>query len=228
MPKKTKSQISSQNKKADTHNEKPNGLRLVISNPSPAPESPASPLPQQNQEFSCEIRMRSPFLYTLVARDKKHYLNCELTLELERNDPNSLSVICHFTPIDDEALHHFVLEDENLLGMILIHFQMKLLQQLLSFCDEQNASELIIRIDEGEEEAFGIYQEVVSYADKVPGKDGQVTEIVISTNSETLDHWAKFMNEVSQSFRQTLWRDQRTNHAIQAYLKFNSCMDAFN
>lgn len=81
-------------------------------------------------------------------------------LEIEADELNSLSVICHFPYIDDDVLNHFVSEDEDLLGMILIQFQMKILNQLLSFCASKNATNLIIRIDENISEAIGIYQEI--------------------------------------------------------------------
>lgn len=205
----------------------PKQLKLVVSNSVSPLKSSLSYIKNSNTGFTSEVRMKSPSLYSLIAHENFHYLSCELILELEADESDTLSVTCDFPYIDSDVLNHFVSEDEELLEMILIQFQMKILKQLLSFCISYKATNLIICINEDEIETLGIYQEIISYVDKIPGKQGILSELVIQTNKKTFNHWNNFMNDVNKNFRQTLWKDQKENPAIREYLKLNPCMRMF-
>ncbi len=206
-------------------------LKLVISNtdldtkssqPSQAPSLPSGGAP-----FTAKIILRGPSLYSLAACDPSHHLNCELLLETLANEQeneyeNSLEpkiVICHYPIIPDDDLNHYVWEDETLLGITLIQFQMKLMEQLLLFCTNHNASQLKIYADDGQEETLGIYREYLYANGSNLDRSGDNAQIIMPMCQQVSQDWLSFMNKVTLDFRQTLWRDQRTNPAIRHYLK---------
>lgn len=45
------------------------------------------------------------------------------------------------------------------------------------------------------------------------------TEIIILTNRKIFDRWIDFMHDIAMRFRQFLWKERKTNPAIQHYLK---------
>lgn len=200
-------------------------LKLVVSNPIPVQESlsPSQPI-SSNLGFTAAVQNKGPHLYEMKVQDLSHYLRCDLTLETEesRNETELETVICHFPDISDEELNDFVWEDETLLGITLIQFQMKILEQLLLFCAAHNAKNLIIRLDEVQNKKLEIYREIVAYEDNIPAKEGKFIEMTIPTNPKTFDNWVAFMNKVNIEFRQTLWQDQCKNPAIRQYLKSHS------
>jgi len=73
---------------------------------------------------------------------------------------------------------------------------MKIMEQLLMFCSNQYASNLIIYTDDTQSEALGIYREfLVTEGYPLP----QVVdnpEISILINEKTIHSWAKYMNKV--------------------------------
>lgn len=215
-----------------TPQKKAPSLKLVVSNSSPIQKKNPSQTLDPNTGFIAEVRKRSHCHYVLVARDPFHYLDCEIVLEIHDNEDEEelepRAVVCHFPNILAEELNEFVEEDETLYGMILIQFQMKLLEQILLFCRDHDALNLLIYVDDTSEgHAFGVYRSLVIYEDKVPTTTGTKTQMVIPTTQKTFDKWIDFMEQLNQNFRQTLWEDQRTNPSIRAYLKSNPCLKFF-
>lgn len=202
-------------------------LKLVISNSFSPQEVTSSPTMNSNAGFTAEVRRMAPSVYEIAAQEPCHYLSCELLLELEKDETDSLAAICHFPDIDDEQLNIFVGEDETLLSLILIQFQMKILKQLLLFCDSYNVANLIIRTDKDQAEKLNVYREVVIYENQVPARTGMLAEMIIRTNQNTLKQWTNYMDEIGIRFRQTLWQDHRDNLAVREYLKLNPCMERF-
>lgn len=171
--------------------------------------------------FSSEIRQRAPGLHAMVIQDPSHYLFCELILEVQkgRHESEYGIVICQFPKISDEKLKIYVNEDETLSGMIMIRFQMKIMEQLLIFCTHQRASNLIIYVDDDQAKTMGIYQDFVVSEDHVVTPVGEKTEMIVLTDPEIFDDWMQYMNQVTILFQQTLWQDQSGNPAIRRYLK---------
>ena len=131
-------------------------------------------------------------------------------------------MICHFPNISDEKLNDYVWKDETLLGMILIQFQMKIMEQLLAFCANQYASNLVLYIDDAEIESLEIYREFLFTEGYPLPQTADNSEIIIPTNKQAIQKWTKYVNKINIEFRQTLWREQRLNPAIRQYLKTSS------
>jgi len=202
-------------------------LRLVVSNPSPLPApvklSPSIGNSDATAPFTAKVRLRGPWLYEMAVRDTSHYLKCNLTLEVEeaQNEIELGRVVCHFPAILDKQLSAFVEEDETLHGMIMIQFQMKIMEQLLLFCGDYSVSHLVIYTDDEHAEELGIFQDFLIHQDQTLTPQGEKTEMIISTDSETFDEWIDFMEEVNLKFGQELWREQRHNPVIREYLKLH-------
>jgi len=201
-------------------------LELVVSNSNPLQEPPFSQTTWSNSKgkpsFTAEVHVRGPNLYSLLARDLFDHLECELILETEERDSDSLepvAVICHFPNISDEKLQDHIWLDDTLYGIIMIQFQIKLLEQLLLFCATHYASKLIIFADDVQADALGVYQDFLTYHDQTLTYKGEKTEMVIPADRATFDAWIDFMEKITIDFRQTLWREQRSNPFIRQYLK---------
>jgi hypothetical protein len=137
-------------------------------------------------------------------------------------------VICHFPKINDVELKEFVWGDTVLYGILMVTFQMNVLEQLFLFCETHKASKLLIFADNVDE--LGIYKDFLAYKDKSKNinpagskreeEKGKQPEIIIPVDQGTLDVWAGFMKAVTIRFRQVLRDGQKTNPAIQHYLNF--------
>jgi hypothetical protein len=88
--------------------------------------------------FASDVIYKGPSLYSMLTHDASNYLECDLTLEIEEYDEKT--VICHFPYVDDEDLLAAIGEDETLYGIVMIQFQMSILEQLFSFCANHYAS----------------------------------------------------------------------------------------
>jgi hypothetical protein len=85
-------------------------------------------------------------------------------------------VLCHFPNILTEQLNEFIEEDETLHGMIMVQFQMKILEQLLLFSSDHEALSLFIHTENTSEgHALGIYRKSAIYEDKIPTTTGTKT-----------------------------------------------------
>jgi hypothetical protein len=197
-------------------------LRLVVSNP----DRFSWKIRGSNIGFAAEVCMRTPTLYTMAAREPYHYLRCNLPLEIEEDESSlsPVSIVCQFPPLSADHLKDFVEEDETLLGMILVQFQMKILKQLLLFCLNHSAETLMIQVGEDQGDYMGIYQRFVTYEDRIPMKSGKMIQMTIPVNPEILRKCTDFIDEIYEKFLQTLWRRQRKNAAIRAYLKSISAL----
>jgi hypothetical protein len=202
-------------------------LTLVVSNP-PAIEKSSRPflLSRPTEGFSAELKAvpvkDEPFtLYEMTIKDPSHYLECTLKIEVQEDldKDKEGKVICRFSPLNDNPLNDLVMKDETLFSLILIQFQMKVMEQLLLFCADRYASRLTISMNDEEAEKFGIYEDFLTHKKQTRTISGKQTEMVMSADQETFDAWVNFMDKTKRDFRQTLWKDQRENPVIQFYLK---------
>lgn len=199
-------------------------LKLILSQPSPSLEVPSfsreNEQPKCVEPFSVSIKVQAPLLYIMTAQDPAHFLACDLILEIENtiNEFGSPTVICHFPHIDDDKLNYSIDEDETLLGIITIQFQMNILQQLLKFCDSHRVSKLIIYADDDYYDYLGIYREFVSYGTLNPADLGN-NELIFTVDPQIICDWTDYMDQMNISFRQTLWQHQKRNFAIKNYLR---------
>ncbi len=98
-------------------------------------------------------------------------------------------------------------------------FQMKIMEQLLAFCAIHHAANLVIFADDDQANDLGIYRDFLPYKNPSVVSRGERTEIIISADPKTFDAWREFMEDITIKFRQTLWKGQKTNPAIQHYLR---------
>lgn len=201
-------------------------LKLVVSNPLPvgivtSQETFSGRNTDTPSSFTVNVYLKGPSLYEMTIQDPSHHLKCDLILEVEEplDDSDAGSVICHFPTISDEALNDFVEEDETLYGMLMIQFQIQVLEQLLLFCATHYASTLVIFADDDQADALGVYQDFLTYKDQTLTHKGEKTEMVIPADQETFDAWIDFMDQINKNFHQSLWRDQKANPVIRNYLK---------
>lgn len=214
-------------------------LRLIPHNPEArcqnalSQESKTNVIPFQNS--SCEgflftFQETSPRLYVFNFQDRAHGLSCALTLERQESfrcfgDETEEGhhfvplMACDFPYINGQRLKGKVLGDEYLEGIAMLRFQLKILEELLLFCDDKEAAYLILNFNEINLDYLEIYQQFLISEEDVPTARGTQTEIVIATDLETYDEVIDFMDDVDKKFRQALWRDQKTNPAFRQYLK---------
>jgi hypothetical protein len=190
-------------------------LKLVVSNLAP------SKPPRSTEGFSAKTVHKGNEVYQMVAQNPSHYLKCDLTLEVMGNscEEHGGGVICHFGNIVDEAFNKFVEWDETLYGNLMIQFHMNIMEKLLLFCGEHDASGLIIYVDDAQAEELGIYENILTYQEQTLSELGEKTAMVIPAHSGAFDKWVDFMEETTRRLHQTLWLEQRFNPAIRAYLK---------
>lgn len=200
-------------------------LKLISSNPTFNIEFYEKPQkiiqPIERIPFASEVLPQGPNLYVIRAQDLSHYLECDLTLEVEdgqdENEPNS--VICHFPNIADEDMNRFINYDETLYDILMLEFQMKVLKQLLHFCTTHYASILTIYADDAQADTLKIYRDLLNSTNPTFPQNEERAEIIIKLNQYTMDSWTNFMNQAILEFKQTLWQEQRINPAIRLYLK---------
>ena len=179
--------------------------------------------------FMAEIHQKGSSVYTMMAEDPAHFLACELILEIEGGEGGSSesvseasvskNVVCHFPRIADERLKKLIWEDPTLYRILMRIFQMKIMEQLLLFCAYHQASKLVIFTDGTQSDEFAIYKDFLTFQGQVTPTKQENAGIIMPADQKTLESWADFMEGIMIQFRQTLWREQKRNPAIQYYLK---------
>lgn len=158
----------------------------------------------------------------MVACDLSHYLSCELPLEIRTSFDESDfgDVVCHFPIIQEQYLEALVWGDERLLDMIMIKFQLRILEQLFVLCANHNALKLVIHIDPLEVAQVSIYERFITYTDQVLTAQGRKAALVIPTDRTSFERLMNYMEQVNADLHHTLLQDD--NPVAQQYLKFSS------
>lgn len=200
-------------------------LKLVVSNATEV-NVKAFPQPQRIAtdtnycaNFTAEVLVKNPHLYVMTARDPFNYLTSEFTLEIEDcEDEGELGrhVVCNFSSIADDQLYDWTNLDGDFIDIIVVEFQMKILEAFLLFCESHNVPNLVIKIDEADSNALGIYLRLATHKDKTP--EGLI-QLTFPVNSQTFDKWKCWMDKASQAFRYALWRKQRNSPDLIPYFK---------
>lgn len=192
----------------------------------PSPQPPALPV-----SFFVDSRQLSENLYAFKARDFHHGLSCELTLEIQErfvvSDETHEEHLCpvvvgHFPDINLEQLNQKISWDPYLQASLTFQFHFKLLEQLLLFCEEKNATHIILAINERNWDYLEIYRRLFTSEEQILTADGEHTEIFISATPEIYDELVEYGDEMNSSFRKTLWHENSYNPIFRAYLKENA------
>lgn len=208
--------LQNRNDKLACSEETASHLTLVVSNPDPVQENTPEPA-SSNTGFMVEVRNIDPRTYEMEVQDSFHDLEGSLLLDIKKQRKKT-AVVCHFPDIFDDS-NKFLAEDETLYGTIMVQFQLKVLEQLLLFCGDHDASQLIISMDDASAEGFEVYHHFLAQQNHNLTTDGEQTKMVISVNAEALNGLRNFMKENTLQFEQGLWREQGSNLAIRNYLK---------
>lgn len=200
-------------------------LKLIVSQPKSNPKilSVADDVVSNThrEPFHVNVLSKGPLLFVMTAQDPSHFLSCELILEVVHspNNNNPTFVVCHFPEIQDDDLYKFIDQDEMLLGLTMIQFQIKILEELYNFSLTHHASNLVIYTDNNSGDDLGIYREFLTTLNETTAKMNTFSEIIFPVCEETNTKRASFMDMVSLKLRQALWQEQRSNYAVKKYLK---------
>jgi hypothetical protein len=214
-------------------------LKLVINNSQPlcvktssqgnkAKVAALTSLSQNSQ--SLDFRRLSQNLYAFSHHDLDHQLDCTMNVALRESyayteeelteDEKYLVPVafCNFPTIDARRLAEKVYQDDYLQGTITIQFQLKILEQLLLFCERKDAAHLVLTINAVDYDDLEIYRHFANSEKQVITEEGEQTEIAIPTDVETYDELLYFMDEFEMDFQKTLWRNQKVNPIFRKYL----------
>ena len=211
--------------------------RLEQLNPAPdAPFTPDALIEKANSNmrsaFRAVIHEKGHNLYIMAVEDMRHFLACELTLEIQEKTGDGKpsgeaeeailrEVVCHFPQIADNEFQKFVWNDATLYGILMDVFHIKIMKQLLSFCLNHHAVRLTIFTDDAQASSdLEVYRMFLSYSSQTLNARGEGTGLVIPTDREAFDTWMEFMAQADIKHQQALWRERMGNPAIQNYLKY--------
>lgn len=204
----------------------------------PVPDAPFTPdtlMEKANSNmrsaFRAVIHQKGHDLYIMVVEDMRHFLACELTLEVqgktgsgkpsgETEEAILRKVLCHFPRIADKEFRKFVWDDTTLYGILMDAFHIKIMKQLLSFCLDHYATSLTIFSDDTQASDLEVYRMFLSYSSQTPTARGEGTGVVIPTDREAFDNWMGFMAKADAKLKQALWRERKDNPAIHNYLEY--------
>lgn len=206
-------------------------LKLVINNTQPLHGRKADDIPltlPSKNPFLFNFQQTSHNLYFFSAFDSDHGLACKMNVELKESyiDPqeggegNYLVPVafCNFPNIDMRQLAEKVGWDDYLHVSIMIQFQLEILEQLLLFCGEKGATQLVLTISEVSYDDLEIYRHFAFSEVQVMTAEREQTEIAISSGVETYDEVVEFTDEFDADFRKDLWRNQKNNPLFRRYL----------
>jgi len=174
-------------------------------------------------------------LYIFRARDFDHNLVCEMSLELTEDFAVSRDDIeeekyfnpimtCNFASIDVSRFNEKICWDAYLQGIIMVQFQLKILEKLLLFCEEKDVAQLVLTISNVNYDNLEIYRHFSFTKEQVIDVGEDQTKIIIPTDPQSYDEVIELMDKVDEDFRQTLWRNQKANPTFRKYLMDHSLL----
>jgi len=207
-------------------------LKLVINNTQPQSKQPFLQSGEgvgAKNSFFVNFRPLSQSLYAVSAYDLGHGLACEMNIEIKESyvysqengeDCNYLvpMALCNFPSIDTQRLNEKVCWDEYLQGSLMIQFQLKILEQILLFCEGKEATHLTLTLNAHNDDYLEVYRPFALSKEHITTtKDDQI-EILMSTDTQTYDNVVDSIEEFDSDFQKTLWRHQKTNPIMRRYI----------
>lgn len=188
-----------------------------------------------SNSFLVHIQEFSPNLHIFRAKDYTHELLCEMTLKVkeilvslndEAEEEACLAkiVTCSFPSISLQKLNEKTGFNSYLHGILMFQFQLKILEQLLLFCEEKDAVHLILTINDADLNYLETYSRFFVSEERVTTSREEQMQVVIPTDVNTYDEIIDFMGKLDTDFRKILWREQNINPAFRKYLKSNACV----
>ena len=203
------------------------------------PQGLEAKLATLSDSFLVHIQEFSPNLHIFMAKDYTHELLCEMTLEIKEifvsveEDSESGGylapvVACSFPAISLQKLNEKTSFDGYLQELLMGQFQLKILESLLLFCEQEDADHLILTLNDTINDAdldyLKFYRRFLVSEEQVTTSRGEETQIVIPSSVGTYDNVIDFMDKINREFRCALWRGQSVNPAFRDYLKLNACL----
>jgi hypothetical protein len=188
-----------------------------------------------SNSFLIHCQEFSPNLHIFRAKDYTHDLLCEMTLEVKElfapseegnEEETHLTMVtaCNFPSFNLQKLNEKIGFDPYLQRLLTGQFQLKALEKLLLFCEEENAIKLILTVNNVDRDALEIYSRFFIAEKQVTTDKGKMTETVIRADRETYNNVIDFMDKIDREFWCALGRGQSINPLFQAYLKLNACL----
>lgn len=209
-------------------------LNLIITHPFKGNILPQKrETPPLDGSFICDFQEFSPNLYAFRVKDPTHELDCELILEVkksflcleeegEKHSYLAPVVACGFPTINLQRFNEKTGFDTYFQRLVMAQFQLNILEQLLLFCNQNDADNLVLTINEEYLDYLEIYRCFFVSARQVTTARGEQTEIMIPTDTNTYDRVVDFIDKIDREFRCTLWRMKSCNPVVREYLKSNS------
>jgi hypothetical protein len=196
-----------------------------------------------SDSFLVHIQEFSPNLHVFMAKDYTHELLCRMTLEVkevfvsvgedgEGGGHLAPVVACSFPSISLQKLNEKTSFDGYLQELLMGQFQLKILECLLLFCEQEGAANLILTLNDtvidADPDYLKFYRRFLVSEEQVTTSRGEETQIMIPTDADTYDNVIDFMDKIDREFRCALWRGQSINSAFREYLKSNACLKSFD
>ena len=203
------------------------------------PQGLETKLATLSDSFLVHIQEFSPNLHIFMARDYTHELLCKMTLEIkevfvsleedsEGSEYLAPVLACSFPSISLQKLNEKTSFDSYLQELLMGQFQLKILESLLLFCEQEDVANLILTLNDTIVDAgldyLKFYRRFLVSEEQVTTARGEETQIVIPTSVATYDNVIDFMDKIDREFRCALWRGQSINPAFRDYLKLNACL----
>jgi len=203
------------------------------------PQGLEAKLAPLGDSFLVHTQEFSPNLHIFITKDYTHELLCEMTLEVkeifvsmeeEGEGGGYLApiVACSFPPISLQKLNEKTSFDGYLQELLMGQFQLKVLEQLLLFCEQKDAASLMLTLNDTVNDAdldyLKFYRRFLVSEDQVTTPRGEETQIMIPADVGTYDSVVDFMDKIDREFRCALWRGQSINPAFRDYLKSTACL----
>ncbi len=215
-------------------------LKATVNNVYPPrgatlPQGLEAKLATLSDSFLIHIQEFSPNLYIFMAKDYTHELLCKMTLEIkevfvsleedsEGGEYLAPVVACNFPSINFQKLNEKTSFDGYLQELLMGQFQLKILEYLLLFCQQEDAAKLILTLNDTGLDYLKFYRRFLVLEEQVTTSRGGETQIVIPIDMGTYDNVIDFMDKIDREFRCALWRGQSVNTAFRDYLKSNACL----
>lgn len=176
--------------------------------------------------FKTNICQMSPDTYFMKFTHLFHYLECALSAVVLQEANGEKSIVCDFPAIDGEVLNTFVNDDEFLFQSLIIHFHMNIMYQLLLFCEEHQATTLILNVDKNYYQELESYEGIVSLP--VPkNMNSKKATMMIDPIKHPSHEWEKSMRISINELQQELWAEKNNNPVVDEYIKLNPFHDLF-
>jgi hypothetical protein len=164
-----------------------------------------------------------PTSWALVCSHKFHRMYHMIPLEISDDGDNSQSLLCDFGKINAENLEEFVEGDDFLFGNMFLHFQMRIMYQLLIFCLSKKIDTLILFVDKDYMKIISIYDDIITHQRDVSSSNDKRKRVAISVNEHIVSEWGNSLEVALFEFKKSLWEEHSENMLVRNYLMLNPC-----